>query len=924
LTCILEILVADDILESRGDDEWIVVCEPESLDIDFDLLVEKYSSWRTELLVFQRCALNLGSVLVGKQDSIEVLFPNGSMSDLEHMYQDSPISRLLNENIRRVIRNVLKAAEGSPIRILEIGAGTGGTSSYILPELQATQSEYIFTDVSPIFLSNAKRKFSAYSRARYEILDIENDPIAQGFKANNYDVIVASNVLHATSDLRLTLSNIEKLLSPGGLLILTEGIRQERWLDLIFGLTKGWWNFRDSDIRKSHPILSESAWLRLLEQQGWRESTILLGNSCAGLPQTILGAQAPAETGRETLSGNWLIFESEMVGSGIADQVREAGGKVFLVRPGKGFAQLAPDQYLIDIGNSEHYLTLLESISQLEEVSWQGVVHTWSTAPSHHSALAWEDLVNAQELGCQSVLFLVQALSRSTCTCDRLWLLTSDCYPNKGTYYSSGLLQSPLWGMGRVIAQEHPELNCVRIDVAGDSKTMDEQLIRELTHSDGEDQIVLNEEGRFVARLTRIPRSPPDNPLIIRSDKSYLISGAFGGLGLEIGKWLARRGAKHLIMLGRNPPSDSARLVIEELEGQGVEVAIQCIDISLFDELANTFERLAETNPEVCGVFHAAGTLSDGVLENQDRDSFRHVFKAKVDGTRNLHILTGAMKLDMFVMFSSIASVFGSAGQANHAAANAFLDAMAHFRNSKGLPAVSINWGVWNTVGAAATYHENAKLARVGVGTISVEDGLRTLEHVMTRNRNQVVVFPVEWPIFIQQFGKNRVPAWLKYMELENQQGAEPSSSIERLELMKKLVSVTAGERTDVLLQHLREKVAGVMGRTASTVNTKKPLSELGMDSLMAVELRNKLSATVGHTLPATVLFDYPTLEALSVYLAQTFTFESEDDDHLVISDERRDEMLDQVLVLSDAEAEAILEDEIAAIIGSFSDDYKS
>ena len=211
--------------------------------------------------------------MTGNCNPLEVLFPQGSLSSLEKLYEGSMMTFLPNLLIRRAINVIMeKLPEGQTIRILELGAGTGGTTAHILPELPADRTDYLFTDVSNLFLEKAREKFCQYPFMRYELLDVEQDPSRQGFSRNQFDVVLASNVIHATVDLRQSLQNVLSLLAPNGIMLLVEGVRPTRWIDLIFGQLEGWWRFTDTDLRPSYPLLSAEAWIALLNQLRFQQA----------------------------------------------------------------------------------------------------------------------------------------------------------------------------------------------------------------------------------------------------------------------------------------------------------------------------------------------------------------------------------------------------------------------------------------------------------------------------------------------------------------------------------------------------------------------------------------------------------------------------------------------------------------------------
>ncbi len=292
---LLEMLEEEGILRQIHE-QWEVLRIPEIPEPQQQSILLEYPALEAELSLLQRCGQELAQVLQGKRHPLQLLFPNGDSTSLTKLYQDSPVARIMNTLVQKTIAIALEnLPKHSKARILEIGAGTGGTTAHILPHLPAGQTEYVFTDLSPVFMGKARQKFGNYPYVQYQILDIEQEPEAQGFAAHQYDVVVAANVLHATTDLRQSLKSILQLLAPGGLLVLMEGTARQRWLDLIFGLTEGWWKFCDRDLRPSYPLLSAYQWQELLQSSGFREVASLPSTSqmFAVLPQqAVIVAEA--------------------------------------------------------------------------------------------------------------------------------------------------------------------------------------------------------------------------------------------------------------------------------------------------------------------------------------------------------------------------------------------------------------------------------------------------------------------------------------------------------------------------------------------------------------------------------------------------------------------------------------------------------
>jgi acyl transferase domain-containing protein/acyl-CoA synthetase (AMP-forming)/AMP-acid ligase II/SAM-dependent methyltransferase/acyl carrier protein len=290
-------MAAEDRWLQKAADDWVVIQAPARSDIDLEQgeLQKQFPAFTAELRLAHRCATRMHLVMRGAEDALQVLFSDEASAWTAQLYERSPVSRFYNELLACTVRDlVLGLAARRPLRILELGAGTGGTTSYILPMLPADRVEYVFTDVSRLFLAQAHERFRGYSYVQYRLLDIEADPATQGFAYGQFDIVLAANVLHATGDLRHSVANARRLLAPCGMLALLEGTGPRRLLDLIFGLTDGWWKFADIDLRPNYPLLPPARWLELLRAQGFTE-TMAMPAVDADLPdpdQVVLLASA--------------------------------------------------------------------------------------------------------------------------------------------------------------------------------------------------------------------------------------------------------------------------------------------------------------------------------------------------------------------------------------------------------------------------------------------------------------------------------------------------------------------------------------------------------------------------------------------------------------------------------------------------------
>jgi acyl transferase domain-containing protein len=1174
---LLEILGEVGVLRRSGDG-WDVVATPEPLETAalFGALQVRYgASLGAELALLGACGPHLAGVLRGAVNPLDLLFPGGSSEMAEALYQASPAGRAFSQLMGDALAKVVAGLpEGGRIRILEIGGGTGATSSAVLPVLPPGRAEYVFTDISPAFTSRAARKFAAFPFIDCQVLDIERDPAAQGFAGRQFDVVIAANVLHATRDLGETFAHVRSLLAPGGLLVLLEILGRQRWIDLTFGLTDGWWRFTDRGTRATYPLLDRAAWLSCLEREGFKAAAAAPATAPGvfGL-QAILLATGPGGS----LPGHWVVLADEGdVGRRAAEGLDARGETCVVLRRGDAGASIQ-EAVGAAVAASPHC---------------KGVVHAWALDGIPGPSAPVEALAQYERDVCGGVLDVVRALTVGRPA--PLTLVTRGAQPVTAASVTAAPAAS-VWGTGKAIALEHPELRCRRIDLDPRHDTSS-ALVEELLAPDREDQVGFRSGVRHVARLVRrttarerlpgvyrlessargtldrlalvpatrrapgpgeveiavemtalnfadvmdalgvrpggaaefggecvgvvaaigagveglaegdevvavaggcyathvtcpavlvvpkpaslsaaeaaslpiasitaryalqdvarlergervlihaaaggvglmavqlaqrigaevfatagspekrawlaglgvrhvmdsrttdfareirewtdgagvhvvlnslagdfiapsidalapggrfveigktgwspervaayradvschivdwgpmirvspgsirsllqqvlaeaergLVRPPPltmfeaadarsafrfmaqaqhigkiivrhARPVAVRSDATYLVTGGLSGLGLLVAERLVERGARSLVLMGRRgAATGAAPETIARIEASGAHVTVVVGDVSRAVDVDALFDGVLPALPPLRGIVHAAGVLDDGVLGQLDRERFERVMAPKVLGAALLDGRSHARPLDFFILFSSVASVLGSPGQANHSAANACLDALAYSRRARGLAASSINWGAWSDVGAAVRHQVGARAARLGVGTIDPAAGLAVFESVIECGPAQLVVLPVNWARYAEQFAAGAHPALLSELFEGDADPAaasgEPAPERRGGELWRRMAATPEGGRPRLMLEFVREHALRVLGlRPTHALGTRQPLNELGLDSLMAVELRNSLAASLGCTLPATLLFDYPTIEALSQYLAQ-------------------------------------------------------
>lgn len=351
----------------------------------------------------------------------------------------------------------------------------------------------------------------------------------------------------------------------------------------------------------------------------------------------------------------------------------------------------------------------------------------------------------------------------------------------------------------------------------------------------------------------------------ILPDATYLITGGLGGLGLATAAHLASRGARSLFLLSRNAPSESVREQISKIEREGARVNIRICDVAHYDALAAIFAEIAGEHPPLRGVIHAAGQLDDSVLLQQTWSRFESVLASKVAGTWNLHRLTAALSLDWFIVFGAGAAVFGERGQANYAAANAFVDMWAHWRRTLRLPATSIDWGPWSEAGMAVRQNVLRTFAERGVLGLRSSEALAALERAASHTRAQTVVIRMDWQRFLAR-AEHVAPLFDAFATVQPvTSGTSQVTPKVSATLVAELAGTPAALRPQVLLRFVSEQIRIAIGLPAGQpIDPQQPLQELGLDSLMAVELRNGIAAATGCTLPATFAFDYPVPHVLA------------------------------------------------------------
>lgn len=619
-------------------------------------------------------------------------------------------------------------------------------------------------------------------------------------------------------------------------------------------------------------------------------------------------------------SGTWIIFTDEQgIGIALAAQMQAQGDRVVLVRPGETY-QVSADgrEHWINPTQVESFQALFASVLSETDPPCHGLIHLWSLDLPESEHLDCSGLQRAEQLGCNSVLHLVQsAAEQSWRTLPKLWLVTSSAQQVSEEPSPLNVAQSALWGMARTIGhQEHRNIWGGIIDLdATHLNAAASELYTEIQHNNGEDQVAFREGNRYIARLQDSGDLALPLPPTFRADGAYLITGGFGGLGLCVARWMIEQGARRLLLMGRNPlpprsewsqvdpNSKTANQIaaIRELEALGASIHTITADVSDEQAVTQTLATYeAEGWPAIRGVIHSAGTAFPQMMLQMSEDDFNRVLRPKVTGAWILHRYFQNHSLDCFVLFSSIASLVVSTGQGNYAAGNAFMDSLAAYRQSQGLPCISINWGPWADIGMATQLDLLEFFEKRGNYPIPPSQGLSILGDLMGQHRPQVAIAVADWPkVGTNNYVMGIAPPMLAELIAEGQQtGARSQDDLNEEGVLQQLADAEVADRPQILESYLQALAARVLRLESSRFTVEQPLNTLGLDSMMAIELKNYVENGLSVNVAVVDLLSGSTITQLAEKLMPQ-----------LILDDASDETLSALLEdMSEEEALALLD----------------
>jgi acyl transferase domain-containing protein len=614
----------------------------------------------------------------------------------------------------------------------------------------------------------------------------------------------------------------------------------------------------------TYPFERERYWVSLPNNGGrWRDAALAAVENAE--PLDASGwlydiAWQRAEAGPAVLDDDrrdWFIFTNgECVFGELASRLAASGQRCVTVAPGDGYDRQG-DHVRLRAQHREDFARLWDDFAiGRREVTF---VYGWTLADAFGDTDA--DVTAAVGTGLAGLLHLSQqVLVHEAAVNPRLAIVTRGAQQVSAAQ-AVAVAQNAVWGFARSLALEAPMIECRRIDLDPQSSRQDEgaTLWAELRAPGREDQVAVRGDARYVPRLVAAQAPTGGGAVQLSPDATYLVTGGFGSLGLRAADALVDRGARHVVLCGRRGLTIEACQGVANLQRRGAHVTPMQVDVGVAADVARLLAEIKSTLPPLRGVVHTAGVLDDSVISEQRWDRVATVLSPKVGGAWHLHRLTSDTPLDFFVLFSSAASVLGSAGQSIYAAANACLDALACERVARGQRAISVNWGPWAESGMAATRQaaDQARWAREGWTLIPPRQGSELLARFLGDAAPQRAVFPVDWG---QALGSGDPPPFLSEVEI-----SAPESMGVGFDLIAAL-RADAGAREHLIEEYVSDRVRRVL--SIADIDVEEPISQRGLDSLMALELRNAFERDTGVSLRAVALLDGASIRGLARQMA--------------------------------------------------------
>ncbi|NRA11946.1 MAG: SDR family NAD(P)-dependent oxidoreductase, partial [Crocinitomicaceae bacterium] len=498
-----------------SDGNYEVVKTPDFKDLRawMENLNKQYPQFHHESTLLGRCGPEITGVLQGTVDPIQLIFPEDKWDAIVQYYVEGFAFKKYNDIAGRSIAELIKnIPEDQTIRVLEIGAGTGGMTQAILPMLPADRTEYVFTDLSHMFMIKAQQRFAKYPFVQYKILDIEQDPADQGIDLNSFDIIIASDVIHATRDLSVSLGNARQLLASEGVLMMLEVTNSPVYLDFIFGMTEGWWLYED--FRTEHATMAPEMWEKVLTDNGYNNTAYF-----SDVPDNSISCQsvimARAEkldlsdkvvvNEKKTVTADYLVFADKTgVSDKLATQLATLNKTCITVSIGSGFKQISDTEYEIGAMSQEDCDQVIDHVNA--RGNFEGLVFAWGLDLVSNENLTAETIEQAEGLGSIMMMNIMRKLNVSSYKENpSIWVLSSGAQTINGSPEILNLGQEGLRGVSRVIVNEFPNYSTTMIDLSSPVQDVEiEVLVDEMFAGDKTDELAFRGRRRYVNKLERL------------------------------------------------------------------------------------------------------------------------------------------------------------------------------------------------------------------------------------------------------------------------------------------------------------------------------------------------------------------------------------------------------------------------------------
>jgi acyl transferase domain-containing protein/surfactin synthase thioesterase subunit/acyl carrier protein/NADP-dependent 3-hydroxy acid dehydrogenase YdfG len=571
-----------------------------------------------------------------------------------------------------------------------------------------------------------------------------------------------------------------------------------------------------------------------------------------------------------TPSGTWVVFGDPYgVSDILTDKMQALGFDVAHVIPGNQFGEISPTKYTIHYGREDDYASLLRTLFGKPK-KIEGIIHIGSMSYTWQDPDLTADVVEQHQVyGSISFMYLHQQLAQLKLTqVPRLVIVTNGI---QNTHHEMDVVQpvhSPLWGIAKVMFNELTHYHCRYYDLSANPSIEElEQVVQSLKNPHAlEHEVAVRGNDLYVPRLGIYTEEEQHHQEAreFSATGTYLVTG-FRGLGFVFIEWMIRQGARHFALVSRSGDvSQELGERMKMLEAQGCSFRIFRADAGVYQEIKTVMNIIEETMPALKGVIHAAGVIEARTLTELNQDEFLRILNPKVKGAWNLHLLTQHKNLDCFIMFSSASTLIGLSGQGSYVAANAFLDTLAYSRKRMGLPGMSINWGVMKDVGMVANKSELEKYARAeGFEPVSMNDAMEVFHSIYNHEHTQIGIVKLHAETMASYYSTlSQTPYFKGLLASENK------STTKEISYLDRLAELTSPENRVAMLEELvSQLVAKTIKTSVSRIKPSMTFKGMGIDSLMAIQLRNQIEKSINLKLSVSLFWTHPSIHEYALYL---------------------------------------------------------